>query len=245
MIQMECCYCKNQKKFIKIYKMDKFIESKKLPPRLSHSASKLHHTSTGKLVLQRLIRKINYLVPFSNSKGDDENIKLTRHDALSISEFRKYINEIEEEKREFNVTTGDFLDMKDIETGVELSDKDFKELCIQSAMLCNNYIRIFTFLENLSKLSDIGCVSFLPLYEGIGLNRATIIALVVVFFTIIFLQIICDWSKLVEKYSKIKYDFLKLCMSKNADRIDEYERLVISFRSSSLYSDTVSSVTVD
>lgn len=224
--------------------MDKIIGSKKLPPRLSHSASKLKSTNTSKLVLQRLIRKVKYLNPFSNSKGDD-NIKLTRHNALTISEFRKYIEELNEEKEDFNVPAGDFLELQEIEAGVELSDKDFKELCIQSAMLCNRYIRIFTFLENLSKLSDIGCVSFLPLYKGIGLDRSTIIALVVIFFTIIFLQIICDWSKLVEKYSKIKFDFLKLCMSKNDDRVDEYERLVISFRSSCLYSDTVSSVTLD
>lgn len=225
--------------------MDNIIGSKKLPPRLSHSASKLKSTSTGKLVLQRLIRKVKYLIPFSNSKGDEDNIKLTRHDALTISEFKKYIEEFNEEKREFNVPAGDFLEIQDIEAGTELSDKDFKELCIQSAMLCNRYIRIFTFLENLSKLSDIGCVSFLPLYEGIGLDRSTIIALVVIFFTIIFLQIICDWGKLVEKYSKIKFDFLKLCMSKNEDRVDEYERLVISFRSSCLYSDRASSVILD
>lgn len=141
---------------------------------------------------------------------------------------------IEEEKTiEYNVEDNSF------------DTKEFKESCISSANRCNKYITIFKILESLCKLSNISCVTFIPLYINfIKINNNLIFILVSFFFIITFLDILCEWGKLCEKYATLKRNFLKLSIKIPTiditcfnEILDEYESLVILFKNYELFSD--------
>lgn len=194
--------------------------------RVIHSSEKLKKTKPTSIVFQRLKKMVSISKVFKNqSKSDDDKIVVKRKDNFFIKN-----NELKDPE----------MNLIKIEDIKELTDKNFKEICNESSNICTRYIRLFSLFENLSNIVFFLCGSLLPLYDILDLTKNDIVILITIFFTIIFLQIVCGWGKLVEKYSKLACDFLALGLSKESNRVEKYESLVLEFKNGNLYSDNFS-----
>ena len=158
-----------------------------------------------------------------NNDGENELIVFNRQPNLKNFNFDKNF-EIDEET----------LNCVEITT-----DKEFKQACILAYRKCHKLARLFLAFEFISKFSDLFLIVILPISRELHFTRIDIIIIITILVPIVILQIICDWGKLLEKYSRLCWEFSKLKNSKNNDRLYEYSKFVSHFKSSWVYSDMI------
>jgi len=137
-----------------------------------------------------------------------------------------------------------FGDIIDIETS-DLTNEEFKRICLSSANISRNYTKVFKYFENLCKLADTVGVVLIPVSSNIKLGILTVYILLSICIPLIMLQFSCDFSKLEDKYSYLFSKFLILSKSTDDDRVEKYTQLVHNFRNSWVFSEFVKEGKVD
>lgn len=171
----------------------------------------------------------------TNKGGENDNydiIEIERKDSFKPGELNAFLGT-------GDVESGIGIDLDSLNEVKEITDKEFRDACIKGSKISYGLTRGFLFMEIVSKFADVFLLFVLPLYGLLELSKESIIIFLVIFIPIIMSQVICDWSKLSEKYSKLCYDFAKLANSKDEKRIDLYQNLVITYRGSLIHSDIV------
>lgn len=143
-----------------------------------------------------------------------------------------------------DIESGAAIDLESLNDISLVTDKEFRDACNKGSRSSYKFTRCFLFMELLSKFSDLFLLFVLPLYDLLEFSRNVIIALLCIFIPIILLQIICDWGKLSEKYSKLCVDFAKLANSKEEKRIDKYRSLVAVYGGSLIHSDILADIEI-
>lgn len=187
----------------------------------------------GKFKYFRIIAGLKSEV--TNKGGENDNydiIEIERKDSFKPGELNAFLGT-------GDVESGIGIDLDSLNEVKEITDKEFRDACIKGSKISYGLTRGFLFMEIVSKFADVFLLFVLPLYGLLELSKESIIIFLVIFIPIIMSQVICDWSKLSEKYSKLCYDFAKLANSKDEKRIDLYQNLVITYRGSLIHSDIV------
>lgn len=184
----------------------------------------------------RYFRIIAGLKSETHSKGGEndnyENIEIERKESFKPGELNAFLGN-------GDVESGVGIDLDSLNEVKEITDKEFRDACIKGSKISYGLTRGFLFMEIVSKFADVFLLVVIPLYSVLELSKESIIIFLVIFIPIIMSQVICDWSKLSEKYSKLCYDFAKLANSKDEKRIESYQNLVITYRGSLIHSDIV------
>ena len=116
-------------------------------------------------------------------------------------------------------------------------NKKFKESCLEACHLCRSFILKFKILNWITKFFDL-CIALsvgLVSEYHIGLNIA--IFLVIIGALSISLEMVSDWSKLIEKYAHLHSEFYNLSHSIEENKIETFIDLVSRYESSFLFID--------
>lgn len=204
------------------------LDSQKLKSARFHkSLNELKNVTHVKIIFQRT-NKLKYFKALfrcpNKSKGSDEDdlINFRR-----MPEIHFYSDE----------ETGAAFDIDEIENEKEITDKEFKDACVDACHVCHRYARFFLASELFTKFSDMFMFCVIPLYSLLHFTFEDVIIFLCIFLPIVLMQVICDWGKLLEKYSRLYIEFNKLRNSKDENRIDKFQDLVNSFKGSWIYSD--------
>lgn len=192
--------------------------------KFRRSLSDLKTVKSSSIIFQRMnkLRYFKFLFTRKNIKSGEEDVIVIRHmPPLELDDIK----------------AGGVFDIDEIENAIEITDKEFKEECINACHVCHRYARIFLIAELITKFADMFMFIVIPLYSLFEWSTVEIIIFLSILFPIVLLQIMCDWGKLLEKYARLYIEFKKLCNNKNHDRIEKFQELVDSFKESWIYSD--------
>ena len=200
------------------------------------------------IIFQR-VGKFKYLkVIMGTSKGDkitkggenneEDIIVLKRSEAFNYGEISKFLGQ-----KDVESGTG-IIDLEEIESTVIVTDKEFRIACNKGSRKCYTFARIFLLMEVVCKFVEIFLFVIIPLYIEFHISLDSMITIMCVFFTIALSQVVCDWGKLSEKYSKLCYDFANLANSKDEKRIEKYQTLVIGYKGGLIHSDMIADIEI-
>lgn len=193
--------------------------------KFKKNCKKIDNVNDIHIILQRFNR-FKYLYLMFNSEKfleksndeDDDYIIFSRKDKLGKE---------------------DLLILEDLEAVSVVSDKDFKDACLKAIKLSHKFARIFLIFEFITKICDLFLIVVIPIVNDFYFDETYIIILMVIMIPIILMQLICDWGKLLEKYSRLCWEFSKLKNSNDSNKFAEYEILVFHFKSSWIYTDMI------
>lgn len=129
--------------------------------------------------------------------------------------------------------------IEDIESVKVITDLEFKFACMDASNLSHKFARFFLLVEFITKFCDLFLIVVLPLSNELNFSKIDIVIIISILIPVILMQVICDWGQLLEKYSRLCWEFSKLKNSKLENRIAEYEKLVYYFKSSWIYTDMI------
>lgn len=202
--------------------VDYLIKSDSL--KFHTSLENFNNTSKTKLIFQRTINLVNFLTNrgLSNDKGDEEpdienQIVIKRGIPLNKQELDNYNKQ--------NVQLSD------------LTDFQFRTACEKASETCHDFAKLFIFMELITKGIDLLFLVILPMAEFLEFSRLAFILCVAILSPVILIQVTTDWGKLLEKYSRLRYEFSELANSREPNRVKEFEQLVNHYRSSWIYAD--------
>lgn len=204
-------------------------------------SEEFNNTKTLNVIFQRVKRIIGLLIncksrTIQKSGGEDETdiINIDRKSSFRDIDFKNIFsnNDIE---------AGAVIDLNSLEDISEITDSEFRTACQDASQTSHNFAKGFLLFEFLTKICDIILICVLPLYETLNLNRVEVISFLSFCSPIILLQVLCDWGNLSEKYQRLSCDFSDLSNSKADDRVDQYQKLVKSFKSDFIYADMIMS----
>ena len=195
-------------------------------------------------ICKRFSNCMEYLFPKDVTKSDEDDediIIIKKQPELTPDMIRNQDNE----EKEIDIESGAQLgDLDDVERN-DISDTDFSEICQQSSVISRRYARTFKFFDIMGKFADVMSIAFLPLGQGFLIPNEVIITILSFCVPLILLQFACDFGKLEDKYSVLYSRFAKLSKSKDVDRVEKYNKLVVSFRNNWVFSDFIRNVDVD
>lgn len=201
-------------------------------------------TKTVKVIFQRSFRcalcTMCKNTVIKKSSEDTEDVIIINRQAVIINGS---ISDTKEQIRDFlgeDIESGCILQIDDLEDVEVISDKEFKQVCIHSSLICHRYVKIFTFLEMVGYAFNYFAALALPLAEYLNIPPTTLIIIFAIILPVIVLQSVSDWGKLTEKYARLCQEFSKLSNCKTDSRLESYSELSNSFKNSWIYSDTLS-----
>lgn len=204
--------------------------------KFQKSMKEFNETKWWQIVFQR-VNKFKYFKLACNTI--DKN-KGSEDDVISLE---KMPNIIESDLNTFfgnkDVESGSVIDLDDFYKLEEITDSKFRDTCNSASITCHKFSRFFLTAELITKLADLIILSILPLYDVLKIGYIDMVIILVILIPIILSQVLCDWGKLLEKYSRLCWEFSKLANSKEDDRIEKYQNLVYHFRSSWIYTDMI------
>lgn len=163
-------------------------------------------------------------------KGD--KIELTHKDPITASDLDLFFGTSD-------VVSGAVIDPSDLESAPELTDKVFRNACNEAYLTCQSYAVWFKNLNKLTRIAEVFAIFVFPIAVFLDFKEKDYIVSICLIIPVVILNIMCEWSVLMEKYASIGDEFLKLANRKDENRIDEYETLVNRYRSCWLYSDSL------
>lgn len=209
--------------------------------RFKRNSESFKNTSSFHVIFQRF-NKYKYLSlvcksPSQNKSGNDEDIILfEKQDALNEADLLKFFENND-------VESGVVVNLDQIGEIKEITSLEFKNACLSASRTCHRFARLFLVIEIITKMCDLFLLAVLPLSEKFHLTQNGIIISLVILVPMILMQVMCDWGKLLEKYSRLCNEFYMLSCSKSDDKFDLYEKLVYNFRSSWICADAIIPVT--
>lgn len=216
----------------------KTILKKQKTLKFQKSLKDFNETHWWEIVFQR-VNKFKYLKLVCNnveiSKGEDDEdivIKLERMPHFDPQE----LDNLFESK---DIESGAVINLEELSNVPEMTDSIFRNACNSASITCHKFSRFFLVAELVTKIADIIILSVLPLYVVLNLTYIHIIIMLSILIPVILSQVLCDWGKLLEKYSRLCWEFSKLSNSKEEDRSEKYQNLVYHFRSSWIYTDMI------
>lgn len=201
---------------------------------------KFNETSEFYIIFQRIHKWKDLFISKnkSNNKGEDESdieenkIELKRSTVLP----KQFIKDLFKEKQD-NSLLDSIINPDELLTVSLLTDSQFRTTCLDASNKCNKFAKLFLTMEVITKIADLIFIIILQLAVFLGFNRTTFIVSCIILVPIIIMQVIADWGKLLEKYSRLYFEFTDLANSHDHDRVKEYEHLVNHYRSNWLYAD--------
>lgn len=196
--------------------------------RFRRSLSDLYEISRSQIIFQRF-SKFKYLgILFKkstlNKSGDNEDDQIVLRHMPEIG---------------INYEATEIINIGDIENLTNVSDNEFKKACDDASIKCHKYAKFFLIAELFSKFCELFLVVIIPLYSVLKFTQDEILIFLILLIPILLIQVSCDWSKLLEKYSRLCYEFHMLSASKSETRLEEFNKLVFTFRSDFIYADMI------
>ena len=214
--------------------------------RFRKTLNEFNNTRILSIIFQR-VGKFKYLKLIigknnkSNKKGEcedeDDIIIIKKLENFKHCEISKYL---------FNkdIESGIIIDLEEIKDTLIVTDKEFRIACNKGSRLCYRFARIFLFMEVVCKFVEIFLFVVIPLYIEFKISLNAMISILCIFFPIALSQVVCDWSKLSEKYSRICYKFAHLANSKDEKRIEKYQSLVLIYKGGLIHSDIIADLEI-
>lgn len=191
----------------------------------------------GKFKYLKVIMRGNRGEKNKGGEGDEDVIVVKHMDKLKPSDISTFFGNKD-------VESGAVIDLELIKDVPEVTDKEFRIACNKGSRRSYGFARTFLFMELLSKFVELFLLFVIPLYAVYKFKETEITVVLCIFIPIILLQVICDWTKLSEKYSKLCFDFANLANSKDAKRIEKYQSLVVLYRGGLIHSDMIADIDI-
>lgn len=175
----------------------------------------------------------------TKGSGDEEEdiIVIQRKEKFTYGEVSDFLGKKD-------VESGAIIDLEEIKDTLIVTDKEFRVACNKGSRKCYTFARIFLFMEVICKFIEIFIFVVIPLYIDFKISLNAMISILCIFFPIALSQVVCDWSKLSEKYSRICFEFAKLANSKDEKRIEKYQSLVNSYKGGLIHSDIIAELEI-
>lgn len=211
------------------------------------TVEKFNSTSRASIIFQRIRSWKYFLILCScmiskynqSTKGEEDDIErgtinIERGVILTKEHLAKFFGTQEDSN------SGAVMDSSELENVKILTDVIFRQTCMDASTTCHQYARGFLFMEIITKIADLSFAIFYCIPEFLGFSPNDFIIATIILVPIIVIQVATDWGKLLEKYSRLYFEFSTLANSRDENRIKDYEHLVNQFRSSWIYGDLIS-----
>lgn len=213
--------------------------------KFQKSFEKFQQTSSIYIIFQRITKwkvfcNLCWLLSGNSNnqhKGETDDdiesgrINVERGTALTKDHIRNFFGENKD------LNSGAVMSSEELESVIHLTDSMFRNACVESSKTCERYTRVFLCMEILTKFADLLFVVLVSLADYLNFSRIQVYICVVILVPIILLQVVSDWGKLLEKYSRLYFEFSDLANSHSETRVKDYENLVDHYRSSWIYAD--------
>lgn len=188
------------------------------------------------ILTQRFKRGLICGIQTINLKGDDSVIDIKRQSLVSMEMVEIFKKAEEFENKVEDEETGGFTEIDDSST---ITDKIFKEKCIEAMKICRRYAYWFFFLEKISITTEHISYILTVVVAYYQFELKEIIWAVIIIAIIIMLSSFGDWARLREKYSHLHNLFRFLLNSKSDSRVLEFRNYAYLFGSDELFIDSI------